>query len=47
LELEAFALQFLPEYFLAFLTLCLVRAQLGRLPPVDANDVIVCHGERP
>jgi hypothetical protein len=27
------ALQFLPEYFLAFLTLCLVRAQLGSCRP--------------
>jgi hypothetical protein len=37
------ALQFLPEDFLSLLSLCLIRAQLDQLPPVDANDVIVCH----
>jgi hypothetical protein len=33
----------LSEYFLSHLSLCLIRAQLGRLPLVDANEVVVCH----
>jgi hypothetical protein len=40
-ELKSFAFQFLSEHFLSLLSLCLVLAQLGRLPPVDANNVIV------
>jgi hypothetical protein len=40
-ELKSFAIQFLSEYFLPRLSLGLVRAQLDRLPAVDANDVIV------
>jgi hypothetical protein len=29
--------------FLSLFLLCVVRTQLVRLPPVDANNVIVCH----
>jgi hypothetical protein len=42
-ELKSFAFQFLPENFLSLLALGLVRAQLDRLPAVDANNVVVCH----
>jgi hypothetical protein len=35
LEHKSFALQFLSEDVLSLLSLCLVLAQLDRLPPVD------------
>jgi hypothetical protein len=42
-QLKSFAFQFLSEYYLSLLALGLVLAQLDRLAPVDANDIIVCH----
>jgi hypothetical protein len=42
-ELKSFAFQFLSEYFLSLLALCLVLTQLDRLPAVEADYVIVCH----
>jgi hypothetical protein len=43
LELKSDDLQFLSDYLLSLLSLCLVLAQLDRLPPVDPDDVIFCH----
>ena len=40
-ELKSFAFQYLSEYFLSVLSLCLVLAELDRLAPVDVNDIIV------
>jgi hypothetical protein len=40
-ELKSFAFQFLSKDFLSLLSLGLVLAQLDRLPPVDANNVVV------
>ena len=42
-ELKSIAFQFLSEYFLSLLALCLVLTQLDRLPAVEADYVIVCH----
>jgi hypothetical protein len=41
LDLKSYDLQSLSKDFLSRLSLGLVLAQLDRLPPVDANDVIV------
>ena len=42
LDLKSYNLQFLPENFLSLLALGLVLAQLDRLAPVNANNVVVC-----
>jgi hypothetical protein len=40
-EFKTFAFQFLSEYFLSLLWLCLVLVELADLPPIEANDFVV------